>query len=351
MKYTAAYLSGPHDLKLKEVEQSVLKPDQVLVKVGAVGVCGSDIACYLGASKEGRYDIAPYVPGHEWAGEVVELGAEVTTLKERDMVAGLDTLPCDVCDNCKDGLNSAFCRNLRDGGFMPNTPGGMGEYLVIEEKHAHKLSEGMTLEQGALVEPCAMAYHGIAGEGGYVDASDDVVVFGAGPIGFFAAMVAKIVGAKVVVVEPIAFRRQMLTKTLGVDATVDPKTQDVAKTVMELTEGRGASLVVECSGTDAAISKTIEVAKHAGRVRFIGHSIGRKVPVEIGLAIWKGLALNGMVGAPNFFPRTIRFMTRARTKIDYTQVITHRFPLEKIQDAFDLAIGKKDETVKVMLTM
>ena len=349
-KFKALFMEGPNKLKLKEIKlPEKIEKGKVLVKVKVAGICGSDVECYLGHSKEGRYDIGPYIPGHEWSGEVVEVGEDVKVIKKDDKVVSDVCYPCGVCDNCKDGLNPCYCPNMRETGFMPNAPGGMGEFLIMEECMLHTLPKEMSFEEGALVEPFSVAYHGIWGDGGYVDASDYVVVFGAGPIGLFASVVAKVAGAKVITVDPVAFRRTIAKEKIGVDSVIDPKAQDVKQAVLDLTEGRGANLVVECSGNDAAIAATVEVARHGGRIHFIGHSIGRKVPIEIGLSIWKGLRLAGECAAPRFFPRTIRFMARAKQRINYTQIVKHKFPLEKFQNAFDLAVKKKDEAVKILL--
>jgi len=351
-KFKALFMKGPKKLELKEIKLSEkIEKDKVLVKVKMAGICGSDIECYLGHSKEGRYDIGPYIPGHEWSGQVVEVGDEVKKIKKGDKVVSEVCYPCGVCENCKEGINPCYCPEMRETGFMPGAPGGMAEFLVMEERMLHKLPEEMTFEEGSLVEPFSVSYYGIWGEGGYVDASDSVVVFGAGPIGLFASVVAKVAGAKVITVDPVAFRRSIAKEKIGVDAVIDPHRENVKQAVLDLTEGKGASLVVECSGNDAAISATVEVVRQKGRIRFIGHSIGRKVPIEIGLSIWKGLQLQGTCAAPYFFPKTIRFMARAKKLIDYTKIITHKFPLDKFQDAFNLAVKRKEEVVKILLTM
>jgi L-iditol 2-dehydrogenase len=350
--FKALYMQGPKKLVLKEVQlPDKVKDDKVLIKLKAVGICGSDVECYIGHSKEGRYDLGAYVPGHEWAGEVVDTGDAVKVIKKGNKVVSDVCFSCGVCENCKDGLNPCYCLNMRETGFMPDAPGGMGEYMVIEEKLLHRLSPEMTFEEGALVEPFSVSYHGIWGDGGWVDASDSVVVFGAGPIGLFAAVVAKVAGAYVITVDPVEFRRKIAQDNLGIDKVIDPKKDNVVDAVMDLTGGRGATLVVECSGNDEALANTVEVAKQGGRINFIGHSIGRKVSIEIGLSIWKGLHLAGKCAAPFFFPRTIKFMAQAKKIIDFTKIITHRYPLEKYQEAFDMAVENKDEAVKILLTM
>jgi L-iditol 2-dehydrogenase len=343
-----AVLSKPYDLAIRDVATPKPIGEQVLVKLKAAGICGSDLECYTGKSKEGRYDIAPYVPGHEWSGEVMDTGEKALTLRKGDKVTGDCVLHCGNCENCKSGLSPASCRNMREVGFRPDSPGGMGEYLVLEERYLHKLPMEMSFEEGALVEPFSVPYFGIWGEGGHVDASDEVVIFGAGPIGLLALVVAKMAGAKVTLVEKIEKRVQMGRK-LGADHLLDPTRDDLKQAVFDLTQGRGADLVVEASGNDGAIASCFDVAGFGARIRLIGHSIGRKVPSELGLTIWKGLFIHGQAGAPFFFPKTIRFMSQARKQIDYSQIITHRFPFAQLLDAFKFAEEKKDEAIKVMI--
>lgn len=183
MKSLDAFMYGPEDLRLEEVQVPELKSTQILVKVHASGICGSDVECYLGHSKEGRYDLGPYTPGHEWCGEVVAVGSDVISLKVGDRVTGECANSCNRCDICKEGINNSYCTNWNEVGFMPSAPGGMGEYLVGEEQFCYKIPDNMTYVEGALVEPCSVAYYSIYGRDGYVARTDDCVIFGAAPSG------------------------------------------------------------------------------------------------------------------------------------------------------------------------
>lgn len=343
----AAVLSGPLKLKVEEIETPRIEPDEVLVKVKASGICGSDVECYKGHSKEGRYDIAPYVPGHEWSGEVVEAGSEVVAFKEGDRVVGDCVVGCGRCYYCKSGMNPAFCTDMLEYGFMPAANGGDQEYLKVKEKALHKIPTALTWEEGALVEPFSVSYHGVWGVGGGVDASQDVAVLGAGPIGLFALVIAKVAGARAFAVEQLE-NRNVIAKKLGADAIIDPSREDPTKRILDLTNGQGVDLVVEASGSDEAIAATVDMAKRNGRVVYIGHSIGRKIPIEIGKIVWKGVTLVGKAGSPYFFPRTIDFMSRAKSKVDFASVITHRSPLQKAVEAFELA-SERGRSVKILL--
>ncbi len=313
MEAKIAFLHGPGDLRIKDVKVQEPGQDQVLVRLKACGICGSDVECFEGKSAEGRYDLGPYTPGHEWAGEVVSTGSGVTTLHPGDKVTGDCVMHCGVCRNCKDGLMPSACLNMREGGFRPDSPGGMGEYLVIEEPYVHRFPDSWSWEEGAWVETFSIGYFGIWGNGGYVDASDDVVVLGAGPIGLSALMVAKTSGAQVICVDPLASRRQTALQ-YGADEVVDPTIGDLTEEIRKLTGDRGASVVIEASGNDQAIAAIFDVAGHSARIGLIGHSVGRKVPVEIGLTIWKTARITGSGGTKSFAQRTIRFMDRIRDR-------------------------------------
>jgi L-iditol 2-dehydrogenase len=348
MKAKIAFLHAPRDLRVNEVDLPPLRPNQILVKLKACGICGSDVECFEGRSAEGRYDLGPYTPGHEWAGEVAEIGSDVKYLKPGQKVTADCVMPCFACRTCKDGLMPSACLNMREGGFRPDSPGGMGEYLIIEEPYLHRFPDSWDFEEGAWVETFSIGYFGLWGNGGYAEAADDVVILGAGPVGLTALIVAKAARARVIVVEPLANRRD-LAERFGADVTLDPKGGQLKETIHSLTDGRGASVVVEASGTDQAIASIFEIAGHSTRVRLIGHSVGRKVPVEIGLTIWKTLAITGSGGTRNFGQRTIRFMDRIRGEFDIRKLITHRFPFEKIHEAFKVAVTQKDQALKVML--
>ena len=350
MKAKLAFLYKPHDLRVEEVEILPIKPNQILVKPKACGICGSDVECFEGRSKEGRYDIGPYTPGHEWGGEVVEVGEQVKYIKAGDKVTADCVMQCFVCRNCKEGLMPSACLNMREGGFRPDSPGGMGEYLIIEEPYLHKIPDSWSYEEGAWVETFSIGYFGIWGNGGYVDASDDVAIFGAGPVGLSALMVAKTSNARTIMIEPLEYRRKIALQ-YGADVVVDPVNTNLKEEILRLTDGRGPSVVVEASGNDRAIASVFDIAGHSARIRLIGHSVGRKVPVEIGLTIWKTLSITGSGGTKNFAQRTIRFMDRIRDRFNITGLITHRFPFEKINEAFATAVKEKGKAIKVMLTL
>ena len=221
--------------------------------------------------------------------------------------------------------------------------------MILEEQYTHPFPDDWTYTKGAWLENFSVGYWGLWGNGGYVDASDDVVVIGAGPIGLSATMTAKAANAHVIVVDPLPNRRKMVSK-YGADEAIDPLAGNVADAVRKLTKGRGASVVVECSGNDAGIASVFDIAGHSCRVGFIGHSIGRKVSAELGKVIWSNLRIVGSGGTKNFLPRTIRFLANLKDMYDFEGLNSHHFKFDKLLDAFDVACHDKANAMKVMIT-
>ena len=349
MKCKQAFLHGPRDLRIEEVELPALRPNDILIRLKACGICGSDVECFEGESAEGRYDLGPYTPGHEWAGEAVEIGSAVTSVKPGNRVVGDCVLPCFNCANCKDGKMPSACLNMREVGFRPDSPGGMGEYMVLEECFTHVVPADWDYELGAWVETFNVGYWGVWGNGCNPDASDVCAVIGGGPIGLTVAMTCKESNATVVLFDPLESRRKNALE-YGADFVIDPSRSDYLDELAKITGGRNANVVVECSGNDKGIASVFDIAGHSARVGLVGHSVGRKVPVEIGKTIWKTLRISGSGGTDKWFPRTIRFMSKLKDKYDFAALNTHHFAFSRIHEAFDIACHDKANARKVMLT-
>lgn len=349
MKINAARMYGPNDLRVEEIEIPQLEPDQILVKSMACGICGSDISCYLGHSKEGRYDIAPYTPGHEWAGKVEKVGSAVTSIEVGDKVVGDCLCPCFKCDNCKDGKMPSVCENMDEVGFMPDSYGAMADYLITHEAYTHVIPDDWSYEMGALVENFNVGYWGVWGNGLDPDAQDICCIIGAGTIGLSAAMSCAASGATVFVVDPVAQRKNNALN-YGADYVLDPSACNVAEEIRKITGADGATVLVECSGSDAGIQSMFDIAAPSARMAAVGHSHDRMVPVRWEDIIWKTLTIKGSAGTRNWFPRTIRFMSKIKDRYDFDALVSHSFDFSQIQEAFDFTISNQATTQKVMLT-
>lgn len=317
-------------LKMEEVPTPRPANNQVLVRIISCGVCGTDIHMYQGTNDEGTF---PFIPGHEWVGEVIEAGPEVFSLKVGDRVVGETFIPCHQCPNCQDGMHPLMCDRPEYYAFEWDHPGGFCEYHVSIPDRLVKVPENVTSDEAVMVEPLSIAYHGLWGDGRSVAAHDRVCIFGAGPIGLLGVQIAKAAGAMVVSVESIAYRRQLALK-LGADAVVDPQNPNFVQEVIDATDGRGATVVLEASGDDQATTSTIDVLAPEGTIVLVGHTVGHKIPVEVGRLIWKNAKMVGSLGSAFFVPKTLAFMSKHL--VDPTEIITHRFPLSDLPKALEL---------------
>ncbi|MDY6222269.1 MAG: zinc-binding dehydrogenase [Candidatus Alectryocaccobium sp.] len=349
MKTTAARMYGPRDLRIEEIELPELKPNQILVKLGACGICGSDLSCFTGDNNEGRYDLGAYTPGHEWAGKAVAIGSAVTSIAVGNKVVGDCLCPCYRCANCKDGKMAAVCENFDEVGFLPTSYGGMAYYMITQEEYTHVIPDEWSYELGALVENFNVGYWGAWGNKFDPDAQDICVIIGAGTIGLTAAMSCAASMATVIVCDIADFRLEQ-AKKFGADYVINSSKCDVAAEVRRLTKSSGATIVIEASGSDAGIASAFEIAAPGGKIAAIGHSHERMVPVKWERVIWKNLTIKGAAGTQNWFPRTIRFMSKIKSKYNIEGLVSHKFNFKDLHEAFDFALNNKSTTQKVMLT-
>ncbi|HEY8409398.1 MAG TPA: alcohol dehydrogenase catalytic domain-containing protein [Gaiellaceae bacterium] len=299
----ALVFEEPRRAVIQDLEMPQIAADEVLVRSRNVGICHSDFELY-----EGRYIIPvsyPIVPGHEWSGEVAEVGAAVTNLRQGDRVVG----ECVV--------------NNGDDHFGFSIGGADAEYFVAKASWLHRIPEELSFAHGAFVEPFSVAYNATVAAGG-IDASDSVAVIGGGPIGLLCTLAAATMGGTVTLIEPQAHRRA-LGLDIGAREALEPGDAD----------GRRFDVVIEAAGVPAAMASAFPIAAHGARIVFVGIDIGGSAPVEIGLVQSKALQVRGIIGSAGMWPRTIRFM--AASGLDPTPLLTATFPLGEGTAALDAA--------------
>lgn len=307
-------------VELSEVPRPAPGPGEVLLATRSVGICHSDFELLAG-----RYIIPfsyPLIPGHEWSGVVAEVGAGVTGFAPGDRVLG----------ECVIG----------DDHFGFSISGAAAEYFLARPAWLHKVPDELSDTQAALVEPFSCAYFAAARANG-IDASDTVVVFGAGPIGLGAVAVAATRGGRVLCAEPNQGRWQ-IARSLGAEDVLDPTADGFVEQVMELTGGRGADVVMEASGQPAAMAAAFQVAGFNARCVNIGIDVGRSAPARLGLIQSKQLQVRGTIGSPGVWPQTLRFL--ARSGLDLSAMVTERFDIADAPSAYEAA-PRTDTNVKV----
>jgi len=338
----AAVLHGVEDLRIEDVPTPQLQsPADVLVHVSRVGVCGSDIHYYR-HGRIGRFVVEkPMILGHECAGEVVEVGAQVTDLKPGDRVALEPGIPCRQCESCRTGHYN-LCPDVV---FLATPPvdGAFCEYVTSPADFAFKLPENVSLEEGAMCEPLAVGMY--ATKRGRVGLGDTVVVLGAGPIGLVTLQAAKARGATTLIVTDVEDMRLALARKLGATHTLNARQQDAAAAIKELTGGRGADVVLEAAGTTATTQQALQVVKSGGRVILIGLPPEDNVPLSLPDLISRELDVGGIFRYANVYPQAIAAI--ASGLIDVKSMITHRYPLAQAQEALVFADTHKGECLKV----
>jgi len=321
----ALIFDEPNKPVVTQIQSPSIGDNEVMIRSRRVGICHSDYELLAG-----QYIIPisyPVTPGHEWVGEIVDVGKNVQGFEPGDRVVGECVIKTP--------------ERIHHFGFSMD--GADREYFAARPEWLHKLPDAVDDTKGALIEPFTCGYYAVLRHGG-VDASQTVVVSGGGTIGLVSAAAAIGMNARVIVVDPIPLRREIAMK-LGADATIDPSDDDPVEAVQEITRG-GADLVVEAAGHSSSLANVFDYAREEGCVSMVGINIGQKFPVELGKIQIKNLNVRGCIGSPGVWPAAIRFLER--TGIDLSPIQTNSFAIDDALTALEL--GKNPQkAVKVTL--
>ncbi len=321
---------GVGNLELRDVPEPQIAPDEVLIEVKATGVCGTDIHV--------KHDRFPYWPpvvlGHEFAGQICEVGDEVQGWKVGDRVVGEPhTKACGVCWLCRQG-HIQICPEKRSPGW--GIDGAFTKYLKYPPKLLHGIPDHVSFEQAALVEPTANVVHDVL-ERSRVEAEDFVVVLGPGPIGLLAAQCARAEGARAVMIAGTPADEKLRLKTarqLGLDHVVNVAEESALERCLELTEGRGADLVVEASGAEAAINDAVEMVRKKGRISAVGMTGRDDIRFAWDKAIFKACDIYfNLSTSYTSWDRAISLI--ASGKVNAEALISHCEPLSNWERVFD----------------
>ena len=313
----------------------------VLVKVKVASICGTDLHIYeWDRWAQGRIH-PPLVPGHEFCGEVVAYGDEVTSVKQGDFVSAEMHVACGKCLQCRTG-EAHICQNVKIIGV--DADGAFAEYVVIPESNIWKLDPGIPLEYASILDPLGNAVHTVlAGE----IAGKTVAITGCGPIGLFAIAVARAVGAAQVFAIEVNEHRSNIAKQMKADVTLDPSKDDVNGIVMEKTGGAGVDVVLEMAGHPSAIRTAFDVVRRGGRISLLGLT---SKPISLNFSediIFKGITIQGINGRRMY--QTWYQMTALLKagKLDLHPVITDRIAMKDFSKAMERL--KTGEASKILV--
>lgn len=328
----AAILEGKRKLVVKEVPEPVLDKDEVLIKVQYCGICGSDLEVYtIGANIR---------VGHEYSGDIVQLGAEVKGWEVGDRVAVQPRRPCGKCYWCRHGYEIGLCKEFY--AELLQYGGAFATHAKAKYDQLYRIPGELSYEYATMAQPMATPLYAIKISG--MQIGDTVAVLGLGPIGQLLARLVKRAGAKAVYATEISQPRIKLAKNV-VDEVIDVNETNPVDRILELTEGMGADVVFECSGSASATQQSLALVRNGGGLVFVGICMDW-VSLPIGKIALNGLALKGLVAYTESEFVTALNLIEER-KIDVASLITSKMPLEDINKAFEKAL--KGEEGKILI--
>lgn len=338
-----ALLERPNVMTMTERPKPLPGPDDVLVRVRNVGVCGSDVHYYT-HGRIGPFVVEkPIVLGHEMAGVIEDVGANVPRSRIGERVAVEPGVPDRTCAWCRSGRYN-LCPNVV---FMATPPydGALAEYVVSPSDYAFALPDNVSLEEGALMEPLAVGVYAIHRSG--LRAGQTVAIVGAGPIGLVTLQVAKAAGAGSIVVVDLDAGRLATAKKLGATDTIDASKGDASEAIAKLTGGAGVDIVFEAAGSPKTAAAAIGMAKRGGKVVMIGLPPEDNFPYPLVLAMSREIDILTVFRYANVYPAAIALVAQGR--VDTKSLVTHRFTLDGSEDALKLSDSRADGVIKAMI--
>jgi threonine 3-dehydrogenase len=330
--------AGP-GLELRDVPMPAVGINDVLIRVHKTGICGTDLHIESWDPWAARTIQAPLVVGHEFVGEIVEVGSNVYDFEPGDVVSGEGHVTCGVCRHCLAGRRH-LCAHT--DGLGVNRDGAFAEYVVLPVNNVWHHWPGIEEDVAAIFDPFGNAVHTALA---FPVLGEDVLVSGAGPIGLMATAVARHAGARYLVVsEPNPVRRA-LAERMGATVAIDPRKRALPQVAAELGMVEGFDVALEMSGNPAALRSALSSMAHGGGVAILGIPT-EEIPIDINEIVFKMLTVKGIYGR-EMFETWYKMSVMLQSGLDITPAITHRFPYDRFEDAF--ATARSGDSGKVIL--
>jgi L-iditol 2-dehydrogenase len=338
-----AVLTKIREIRIQERDIPKISHNECLVRIRCVGVCGSDVHYYLHGRIGSQVAKPPHILGHESAGEVVQVGANVTNVKKGDKVAVEPGVPCRNCENCKAGHYN-LCQDIRFLGTPP-VPGAYVEYMAVPSDFVFPIAERMNFDDAAMIEPLAVAVHAV--NLGKVKPGASIAVLGAGSIGLLTMQTALACGAtRAFITDPLGYRLAYAEK-YGATAVLNPKETDVVQAILDLTNSRGVDVAFEAAGAEDTPNQGLKIVKRGGRFVWIGIQAVDRVTIEPEPLRRRAVTIKGVRRFKHTYPAAIELVRTG--KVDVRSIVTHRLPLEEIEKAFRLVETYEDGVIKAVI--
>ena len=325
-------------LWMVDAPRPVLGPNDVLIRVRKSAICGTDMHIHSWDAWARKTIPVPMVVGHEFVGEVAELGSHVVGLRVGERVSGEGHITCGHCRNCRAGTRH-LCRNTKGVGV--NRPGSFAEYLALPAVNVFPVPEGIDDRHAAIFDPLGNAVHTALA---FDLVGEDVLITGAGPIGIMAAAVARHVGARHVVVTDVNDFRLGLARQMGADRVVNVAREDLLAVIPEMGMREAFDIGLEMSGNPRAMDQMLEAMNHGGRIAQLGIP-AEPVPVDYEKIVFKGLTVKGIYGR-QMFETWYKMAAMLESGLNIDPVITHEFPIDDFAEGFTtMASGQSGKVI------
>ena len=341
MKTAVMKAIGKIELEEREIPQP--KEGEVLIKIGYVGICGSDVH-YFETGAIGDFVVKPpFVLGHEAAGTVVALGEGVDSLKIGDRVAMEPGKTCGHCEFCRTGRYN-LCPDVQ---FFATPPydGVFQEYVAYDASMCFRLPDNVSLMEGALIEPLAVGFHAANQGGAHI--GQKAVVFGSGCIGLMCLLALKAEGVTEVYVVDVIDKRLEKAMELGAAGVINSSKEDAVERIMELAGGYGVDLAIDTAGADVTINQGIRMVKPGGTIVCVGYSRSGKVTLDMSVALNKEITFRTVFRYRHIYPMAIAAVSSGL--INLRNVVTDTFALDEIQEAMMKSVNDKVNIVKAVI--
>ena len=341
MKTAVMKAIGKIELEEREIPQ--LKEGEVLIKIGYVGICGSDVH-YFETGAIGDFVVKPpFVLGHEAAGTVVALGEGVDSLKIGDRVAMEPGKTCGHCEFCRTGRYN-LCPDVQ---FFATPPydGVFQEYVAYDASMCFRLPDNVSLMEGALIEPLAVGFHAANQGGAHI--GQKAVVFGSGCIGLMCLLALKAEGVTEVYVVDVIDKRLEKAMELGAAGVINSSKEDAEERIMELAGGYGVDLAIDTAGADVTINQGIRMVKPGGTIVCVGYSRSGKITLDMSVALNKEITFRTVFRYRHIYPMAIAAVSSGL--INLRNVVTDTFTLDEIQEAMVKSVNDKVNIVKAVI--
>jgi len=343
----AAYLVATRKFEIRDTPKPEIKNDKdVLLRLRCSGVCGSDIHNYA-EGRTGSLEVKfPMILGHECSAVVEKVGKAVKKVKPGDRVAVEPAVTCGECEECITGRQN-ICRNVRFLSVPGELEGCLKEFMVTPESNLVPVPDELTFEDAAMLEPLSVGAYAVNLAG--VKPGDTVAVLGSGPIGLLTMEVANVSGAALSFATDIVKERAEMASKLGATYSFNPNETDVVEQILDATHGRGVDIVFECAGEQETVTQGLDILRPGGKLVLLGIPGARtEYVLHTDIMRRKELVVLNVRRQVHYFERGLHLVIAGR--VDIRTLVTHRFPLEKTNDAYELVSTYRDGVVKAIIS-